>query len=481
MMRGGRGRHAPGAAGAADAKAKGPEEVRTPEGERFNLSQKTTDALAGQIDAADSGPHTEELQCSVCHHPCFKCPVQTPCQHIFHRDCIEQYVQARQQRKHGKGGRSCPICRSRLPDPLEDAPLAIRGMLNKTKVNCPQGCGKEVPFEQLHKHVHDEDGCPFTPLVCGNGTCGASYLRRDAPAHRRTCGHAIVPCGSCGEKLRRASLQAHEKKTTCPYCQKQGIPGCCLDAHMHKECTGAMPVHHHMRMMQELRQLQHQMQSLQHVLGHTGTQFRDVALPKSLRDLLAVDGARYELRVDGIDTPFVLHREDGRLFTDCSAYRGAQPVCLSIAGHSTPPQEGTTEEELQQEGEPPVLVVASLERPQCAGRYTKLKDRVNGKAVWGCGNNRILMHSSTHWHLVTNPAGASNSGYHSYLALYNQGGVQGSLYPPQHPLHTYNPNSAAPNSSITAEFSPPQVDKDQGLCPFAAAAGATEVRVITLP
>eukprot|EP01062_Namystynia_karyoxenos_P055227 TRINITY_DN459_c0_g1_i1.p1 TRINITY_DN459_c0_g1~~TRINITY_DN459_c0_g1_i1.p1 ORF type:complete len:538 (+),score=146.77 TRINITY_DN459_c0_g1_i1:93-1706(+) len=532
QRKGGKRADAAAAGGAADPTG------RPTEGEQVNPSQGTLDALAGLVDAADTAGVMEELVCAVCTHPGFKCPVQAPCEHVFHRTCIEESA--------AKPGSKCPVCRVDLPagGGLKDASLPIRGMLNRAKVKCPQGCGHEVPFEQLHKHIHDEGGCPLTPLICCNGTCGASYLRRDAAAHRKSCSHAIVRCGACGQKLRRAELQSHESKINCPHCHKQGIYGCGMDAHMHTECTGAVPMHVVMRMMQEMRQelhqQQHKMHSVQHILEHTGTKIHDLVLPEPLRDLLAIEGTRHELRVEGIDCPFVLSRKDDQLFVDCSAYRGPQRLCVSVAGHSTTPLRAAAAAADQrwacrfcahrneqvsgacascgtvkwacpscrynngqqrancascgqvipplgppQQGEPPVLIVASQERPQCAGRYTLLADRVNGKGVWGCGNNRIFMHGQQgQWLVVTNPAGASDAGHDAHMALFHQQGSKQALYPPQHlPLQAYRPSGAAPHSSITAEFAPQQPADGAGeaLCPFAAAAEAAEVRVIILP
>eukprot|EP01062_Namystynia_karyoxenos_P055228 TRINITY_DN459_c0_g1_i2.p1 TRINITY_DN459_c0_g1~~TRINITY_DN459_c0_g1_i2.p1 ORF type:complete len:537 (+),score=133.83 TRINITY_DN459_c0_g1_i2:93-1703(+) len=531
QRKGGKRADAAAAGGAADPTG------RPTEGEQVNPSQGTLDALAGLVDAADTAGVMEELVCAVCTHPGFKCPVQAPCEHVFHRTCIEESA--------AKPGSKCPVCRVDLPagGGLKDASLPIRGMLNRAKVKCPQGCGHEVPFEQLHKHIHDEGGCPLTPLICCNGTCGASYLRRDAAAHRKSCSHAIVRCGACGQKLRRAELQSHESKINCPHCHKQGIYGCGMDAHMHTECTGAVPMHVVMRMMQEMRQelhqQQHKMHSVQHILEHTGTKIHDLVLPEPLRDLLAIEGTRHELRVEGIDCPFVLSRKDDQLFVDCSAYRGPQRLCVSVAGHSTPPQSAADQrwtcrfcahrnEQVSgacascgygkwtcphcecngrqhnancascglflpplapiqgqpQQGEPPVLIVASQERPQCAGRYTLLAERVDGKGVWGCGNHRIYMKSGM-WRVAVNAIQPYQSNERRCMVLCACLPDAESLYPPQHiPLVGHNPGSGvAPHSSITAEFTPQQPADDAGgaLCPFAAAAEAAEVRVIILP
>eukprot|EP01062_Namystynia_karyoxenos_P055230 TRINITY_DN459_c0_g1_i4.p1 TRINITY_DN459_c0_g1~~TRINITY_DN459_c0_g1_i4.p1 ORF type:complete len:583 (+),score=127.67 TRINITY_DN459_c0_g1_i4:79-1749(+) len=491
-----------------------------------NLDQGTLDALAGLIDAADAeSEHLEELQCAVCTNPSFKTAVETPCEHMFHRSCIERCVAER--------GRTCPVCRAGLPAgdaAYREVSRAIRGMLNKTKVQCPQGCGRRVPFEHLETHIYSDDGCPRTPLICSNDPCRAHYLRQDAAAHKAGCSHAIVPCGACGKKLRRGELRRHEERVTCPHCKGHGIPKCGMDAHLHLDCSAAVPMHVVMRMMRELKQeMRRESDKLynahvqNHILQHAGVQVRDTVLPKSLGDLLPAEGRRHELRVDGIGCPLVLSRKDDQLFVDCSAYRGPQRLCVSVAGHSTtPPPQGAgavagqrwecrhcahPKEQASgacpecgfeecipplvpiqgppQQGEPPVLIVASQERPQCAGRYTLLPERLNGKGVWGCGNNRIYMHRDRCWRVAINTAQPYETNDSRCLALYQTQQAAESLYPPQHiPLRGYKFRpGVAPRSSITAEFPPQQPADDAGeaLCPFAAAAEAAEVRVIILP
>eukprot|EP01062_Namystynia_karyoxenos_P018475 TRINITY_DN16895_c0_g1_i1.p1 TRINITY_DN16895_c0_g1~~TRINITY_DN16895_c0_g1_i1.p1 ORF type:complete len:424 (+),score=78.15 TRINITY_DN16895_c0_g1_i1:67-1272(+) len=203
------------------------------EGEQISLDQSTLDALAGLIDAADPDAlHLEELECAVCTRPSFKCPVETPCGHTFHRICIDRCVD--------RCGSLCPTCRSDLPGNFHrDVSRADHRMLNRTKVVCPQGCGAQVTFERLEPHVYGE--CDRTPVTCG-ASCGMVILRRDAAAHRRdACPLAVLPpCDACGRETRRRDVQDHVEQVSCPNCHERGIRKCLMDEHLRNACPGAL-------------------------------------------------------------------------------------------------------------------------------------------------------------------------------------------------------------------------------------------------
>eukprot|EP01062_Namystynia_karyoxenos_P018479 TRINITY_DN16895_c0_g2_i1.p1 TRINITY_DN16895_c0_g2~~TRINITY_DN16895_c0_g2_i1.p1 ORF type:complete len:482 (+),score=90.83 TRINITY_DN16895_c0_g2_i1:106-1446(+) len=218
------GRKSPAADAAAGAEHAGDEQV--------SLDQSTLDALAGLIDAADpDAVHLEELECAVCTRPSFKCPVETPCGHTFHRICIDMCVD--------RCGSLCPMCRSDLTGNFHgDVSRADHRMLNRTKVVCPQGCGAQVTFERLEPHVYAE--CGRTPVICAS--CGTVSLRRDAAAHRReACTVAsLPPCGACGREMRRRDVLDHVQRVSCPNCHERGIRKCLMDVHQRNTCAAAL-------------------------------------------------------------------------------------------------------------------------------------------------------------------------------------------------------------------------------------------------
>eukprot|EP01062_Namystynia_karyoxenos_P009468 TRINITY_DN13353_c1_g1_i1.p2 TRINITY_DN13353_c1_g1~~TRINITY_DN13353_c1_g1_i1.p2 ORF type:complete len:397 (+),score=123.14 TRINITY_DN13353_c1_g1_i1:76-1191(+) len=226
------------------------------------LGDEAARAVAGRIDAAEGQDFADELECSICTHPAFECPVETtPCSHMFHRDCLEQWLADRVG-----DARCCPDCREELPpgaDAYKEVDRRLKGVLNKTQVCCPQSCEpnpKRMRYDELSAHIAL---CPLTPLACGNADCGVVLPRREMEGdHAAACEHAIVACGQCGEQIKRSALQEHEaaqcthRLVSCEYCQQADIVFCQKMNH-ELECPGHVPV----RVLAELKTAQHVLQA----------------------------------------------------------------------------------------------------------------------------------------------------------------------------------------------------------------------------
>lgn len=66
----------------------------------------------------------EQAECSICLDPLEKNRSVTPCQHVFHKNCIDKW-------KKQKNGTACPLCRA----PLSTDPSSFKKLLS-----CFIGC-----------------------------------------------------------------------------------------------------------------------------------------------------------------------------------------------------------------------------------------------------------------------------------------------------------------------------------------------------
>jgi hypothetical protein len=97
-----------------------PDEPSTAEASRvrsriaFAAAGGTVRADAGELDVVPGEPSGED--CPICLAPLTEC-VRTPCGHLFHKPCLEQYFLV--SREEGPGARArCPLCRASVHAPL---------------------------------------------------------------------------------------------------------------------------------------------------------------------------------------------------------------------------------------------------------------------------------------------------------------------------------------------------------------------------
>eukprot|EP01062_Namystynia_karyoxenos_P039975 TRINITY_DN29133_c0_g1_i1.p1 TRINITY_DN29133_c0_g1~~TRINITY_DN29133_c0_g1_i1.p1 ORF type:complete len:347 (+),score=103.05 TRINITY_DN29133_c0_g1_i1:87-1043(+) len=146
----------------------------------IELDERTKTVLAGQADAQGKKEQFEEYLCTICLSHVFDNSVTTPCEHLFHKDCIADALR-------GKANPLCPNCKGEIPAAaqLQKVPLCARRTLAHTPVLCPLGCGDAYPFEKLANHVKELDGCPHAVYRCG--LCMCQFKRRDLVEHMRLC------------------------------------------------------------------------------------------------------------------------------------------------------------------------------------------------------------------------------------------------------------------------------------------------------
>eukprot|EP01062_Namystynia_karyoxenos_P023741 TRINITY_DN1919_c0_g1_i2.p1 TRINITY_DN1919_c0_g1~~TRINITY_DN1919_c0_g1_i2.p1 ORF type:complete len:472 (+),score=85.36 TRINITY_DN1919_c0_g1_i2:96-1511(+) len=458
------------------------------------VAVEVREALAGQIDAANSEDDMiQTLGCPICHNPAYawnettasvEAVVTVCCGNLVHRGCHQRSLEL---------NKKCPQCQRASTDgeQLRPASRHEHRMLEVIKVDCPQGCGQQLQFQRLWFHIYQADGCARTPLRCTNGQCDTHFLRLDAAKHHGECAHLLIPCGICSAEVPRGQRQGHQRNVCpmaqikCDFCRTDGIRRCRMEAHHTESCTGFVPMRVLMQVLQEhkldsarresalLRQV-HALQSAQHcLLADAGLKVHVVQVPQALGELLGSDGARHEVRAEGTDFPIVLLRKEGQLLVDFSEGKGER-MAVSVAGRSTEVQKLVPEDTA---GEPGAIAVVAPECPAVAGEYTKLKERVDGKAVWGKGQCRIMFSTAfgNRW-LVSTAAGATQSNSWAGVQFYSQTVGQG---PAQIPFLTYqNPTyghgQPARGTSLTAVARKPDF-KPVPLCPLADVADVSEV------
>eukprot|EP01062_Namystynia_karyoxenos_P021540 TRINITY_DN18201_c0_g1_i1.p1 TRINITY_DN18201_c0_g1~~TRINITY_DN18201_c0_g1_i1.p1 ORF type:complete len:395 (+),score=107.30 TRINITY_DN18201_c0_g1_i1:89-1186(+) len=313
-------------------------------GARVVLSEDVERSVAGCIDAHEKTSLLDSFICSVCHNHSFGDPVQTPCEHLFHKRCANKWFEE---------NAVCPKCRQDLPpgeDRLKPVALFVRSALDGAEVKCPLGCGTVCKFDLLRAHVNND--CKKAPLRCGNDGCEQVRTRDRMDAHAGVCEDAIVPCDLCKKDFKRGVLQEHKREECthrprdCERCGAKGIVHCEMDAHMAK-CSG-------------------------------GAKMSDIAELKQLIVQLQEDKMQLRDQVIKLTTDTALTTAD-RL----------TQLQRTVLGYAM--------------GVPAHVKVTSTERPNAAGTYVLLSERCNGAPVWGHEGHRVYRTPDQVWAIALDP------------------------------------------------------------------------------
>ena len=114
-------------------------------------------------------------------------------QHYFCRGCITEHLRS--------NSHTCPTCADDLNvETLTDAPRIVTDYLNERNIRCDyedRGCRELVQLQNLNRHVAE---CGFSPIVCGNQSCGQTISKRDRTYHEsELCQFRKLKCHNCEE------------------------------------------------------------------------------------------------------------------------------------------------------------------------------------------------------------------------------------------------------------------------------------------
>ena len=112
----------------------------------------------------------EDLICQIC-HGVFVDPVQTPCRHLFCKQCIEEWIQQNE---------TCPSDRSFLcTQLLTKAPFAIQNIIGRLPITCvyqKNGCTYKTLFNNIKRCKDHEKECLYSPKSKITSTCDCGFV-----------------------------------------------------------------------------------------------------------------------------------------------------------------------------------------------------------------------------------------------------------------------------------------------------------------
>ncbi|XP_049631710.1 E3 ubiquitin-protein ligase NRDP1-like [Suncus etruscus] len=123
------------------------------------------------------GDVDEDLICPIC-SGVLEEPVQAPnCEHAFCNACITQWFSHQQ---------TCPVDQSVVtPAHLRPVPRIMQNMLSKLQIACDNavfGCSAVVRLDNLVFHLRDCEHNPKQPVTCEQG-CGLEMPKDELPNH----------------------------------------------------------------------------------------------------------------------------------------------------------------------------------------------------------------------------------------------------------------------------------------------------------
>lgn len=145
-------------------------------------------------DDAAKFAETADFYCLVCREIVWKPVLCQACGKLCCEACASEW-----QKASGKKQSECAHCRSKSPLlPLTSNP-AIKNMLGKLRVKCPDyaapevGCTWTGDYGDAEAHVAQR--CPFATMRCPH--CTKFVCRRDHGAHTAACPQKPVACPDC--------------------------------------------------------------------------------------------------------------------------------------------------------------------------------------------------------------------------------------------------------------------------------------------
>eukprot|EP01062_Namystynia_karyoxenos_P058132 TRINITY_DN4951_c0_g1_i1.p1 TRINITY_DN4951_c0_g1~~TRINITY_DN4951_c0_g1_i1.p1 ORF type:complete len:427 (+),score=160.31 TRINITY_DN4951_c0_g1_i1:96-1283(+) len=322
---------------------------------RLSLDVPTKQVLAGHADPAEETAHLEHYLCALCLKHTLDNMTSTICDHIFHKDCLGEWLKEKDFCPSGCG-RTLPR-ESGFLRFKEVAPY-VRNMMGSVRVQCPlPACGKSFPFEALRRHVTDE--CEKATFACEG--CGEVLPREQVGAHVAACGSIEVDCKlQCGVKRTRAEMQGHAEGECAKRevrCRRCGAAHRFSEAAAHEEkCTGSATMADVAGLLRQVELLRQTQQRQAALLGEQAAELG--------KQQAAQDWQKAEIK---------MHlQENAQLRTRVAE---AESSLRTVTRASAL-------------GVPPFLQLQCPERAWLGGKYTLQSEPHNGASVW-CGPNSV--------------------------------------------------------------------------------------------
>jgi hypothetical protein len=148
----------------------------------------------------------KEFICSICHRVMMQ-PVETPCGHLFCLSCLENVHQKFQE--EGKWYPRCPVCEEEyLYDAVQAAPFNLRGRLGALECKCPH-CSFHGIFHHVTAHL---ETCSEAPVSCSFHSYGCDMVvpRGALAAHEGECAFRPIQCPKgCGFDVPFCKSEGH--------------------------------------------------------------------------------------------------------------------------------------------------------------------------------------------------------------------------------------------------------------------------------
>ena len=281
-------------------------------------------------------PVPEDLICPICHELLNE-PVQTPCGHLFCKEC---FIQARliqseatpektsnspknRKRKKGKSA-YCPLCRAHFKgEPYSDKyndrrvkslkvkcpnlPCSWTGMLSSIRqhrtdekgckyevVSCPKRCTEKI--HRVHLKTHIELKCIYREKSCEY--CGLTVPIDQLQEHYQMCVEVPVYCpNECGEKtLHQHAVEGHlelcpGQVIQCPY-HTLGCEDVIMRKYIHTHQEEAKDKHLELA-LKKVMKLSEAVSVLSLNFTRISQQYRELSQNTAIRDMDTVDTSQY--------------------------------------------------------------------------------------------------------------------------------------------------------------------------------------------
>ena len=176
--------------------------------------KRASDALTLDYDTIQDDDAYNHLLCPVCMDIAAK-PSELPCGHTFCTDCLKTHLG-----NCSEGARSCPVCRSDVPEGVSGKQASDIAERRGIRVRC--ACGREDTLMQIRRHTDD---CPTLRGV-GSKAAKKAAVRaaKDNPAPE-AANRSTFSCPFCAtSNLPRADLLRHLEQE---HRDQAGRPGVC--------------------------------------------------------------------------------------------------------------------------------------------------------------------------------------------------------------------------------------------------------------